>query len=273
MAYRSLFIPALDAGSLAGAVADAGVMLGDGPGVIRAHFVVDDYRPPVSMADAVNLNQIVEAQRTLARRLEKELHTAFDDAAAKLPGNVQCTFRSAEGEMPRAAALASRLCEAILYRHRGAKKKAFDPMLIEELLFRSGRPLVLVPPSGLRARPDVLAVAWNGSAEATRAVALAQPLLRQAKKIFVVTIGREQTGTPSAEDMAAHFNDCGTEAEVLRGQPGGSDGKMLADIAIEAGAKMMVLGAYSRSRLREVILGGVTKSYLEEPPLPLLIAR
>lgn len=273
MAYRSLFIPALDKDSLAGAIADAGVMLGEGPGVIRAHYAVDDYRPPVSMADAVNLTQIVEAQRTQSRRLEQELHTAFDEVSSKLPASVQCTFTTAEGEMPRAAAVASRLCEAILYRHRGTKKKAFDPMLIEELLFRSGRPLILTPSSGVDDRPDTLAIAWNGSVEATRAIALAQPMIRTARKVFVMTIGAEKHGAPSAEDMSAHLKDCGTESEVLRGEPGGADGKMLADMAIEAGAQMLVLGAYSRSRLREVILGGVTKSYLEEPPLPLLIAR
>lgn len=273
MAFRSLFVPALDPVSARGAVADAGQLLGQSGGYLRAHFATEDIRPPVTMADAVNLTALVEEQRAASRLIEREIHAAFDAACRDLSEGIETSFTTAVGEMPRSLARASRLCEAILFRHRGPDKKAFDPIIIEELLFRSGRPLILVPPRGLSGSFDTLAVAWNGSREATRALALAQPMIRTAEKVTFITIGKERPEAPTAEEMSAHMNACGTKCDVIRREAGKNVDQQLASIAIEEGAQALVVGAFSRSRLREIILGGVTRSFLEEPPLPLVIAH
>lgn len=273
MAFRSLFIPALDKSSLSSALNDASILLADGPGVIRTHFAIDDYTPPAALAGSIDLSRLVEEQRQASRLLEQELHTAFDETVAHLPKNVRCSFVTVDGPMPRIAATASRLCDLTVYRHRGEDKKAFDPVIIEEILFHSGRPLFLVPDNGLSERPEHLAVAWNGSREATRAVALAQPMIQSAKQVTFITIGHEEIGAPTAEDMAQHVSACGTEAKVLRREKAKDAGDSLASLAIEDGAQALILGAYSHSRLRQTVFGGVTRSYLEEPPLPLFIAH
>lgn len=273
MAFRSLFIPALDVSSLSGALTDASVLLAPGKGVVRVQFAFDDYRPPAALVGTIDLTRLAEEQREAAQRLEQELHGAFDETVRRMPKGVECIFTSVEGMMPRIAATASRLCELTVYRHRGPEKRVFDPTIIEEIVFHSGRPLFLVPRNGIEERPTHLAIAWNGSREATEAVALAQPMIDEARKVTFITIGKEETGSPTAEDMAGVMGACGIDADVVRRDGADKVAHLLADTALEVGAHALIMGAFSHSRLRETVLGGVTRAYFEEPPLPLLIAR
>jgi nucleotide-binding universal stress UspA family protein len=270
--FRSLFLPALDKVSLTGALSDAGKLL-DETGVIEGHFAADDYKPPISMAQAVNMSALIEEQREVVRLHENQLSDAFSEGTASLSEGVRARFSSSRGEVTESLARASRLCEAILYRHRGADKRVIEPALLEQLLFRSGRPLILVPEEGLQARPRRFAVAWNGSREAARALALGAPMLNGAKEVLFICVGEEKAGAPTAEEMAEHMTACGTEARAIRRPAGRGVSKTLAALAREEGADAMVLGAFSHSRLREVILGGVTRKVLENPPMPLLIAH
>lgn len=273
MAFQSLFVPALDTASLQGSLSDAQTFLGDRPGYVRAHYVVDTYRPPATMADAVNLSQLVDAQRAQAREMERTLREAFELGTKDYADNIRAEFTSADGEIPRGIARAARIAGLTLYRHRGKDMRAFDPINIEEILFQSGRPLLLVPEQGLEAAPKSIAVAWNGSRQAARALALADSMIRDADRVAFLTIGEEREGSPSAEDMATQIARLGPKTEVLRGDAKKDVGDVLANMAIENGYQALVVGAFSHSRLREVVLGGVTKSYLSQPPLPLLIAH
>jgi nucleotide-binding universal stress UspA family protein len=272
MSFRSLFIPALEKETLAGSVADAGVLL-EGPAFIEAHFATDDYKPPVSMAQAVNLSAMIEEQRAVVREHEAVLSQTFAEASAGLGEQVFARFSSSRGEVTSLLARASRACDAILYRHRGADKRVIEPALLEQLLFRSGKPLFLVPDEGLKSRPAKLAVAWNGSREAARALALAAPLVQSAEEVQFICVGEEKPGTPTIEEMAEHLQRCGTEAKAIRRPAGRKVSRTIAELAEEEGAQALILGAFSHSRLREVILGGVTRTVLEEPPMPLLIAH
>ncbi|MEO0991921.1 MAG: hypothetical protein AAFX00_13365, partial [Pseudomonadota bacterium] len=235
MAFQSLFVPALDTTSLQGSLSDAQTFLGDRPGYVRAHYVVDTYRPPATMADAVNLSQLVDAQRQQARDMERTLREAFDLGVANFPDSVRAEFTAGEGEVPRGFARAARVCGLTLYRHRGKDMRAFDPINIEELLFHSGRPLLLVPEQGMETAPSSIAVAWNGSRQAARALALADPMIRDADRVAFLTIGKEREGSPSAEDMAAQVAGFGPKTEVIRGDGGKDVGDALARMAIENG--------------------------------------
>ncbi|NNU15353.1 universal stress protein [Parvularcula sp. ZS-1/3] len=272
MTFRSLFIPAIDAKSLAGAVSDAGHLLA-GRGVLKAQFTWSDYSPPANMAAAVDLSALAEQQRIGIKRMERELRDSFEASAKDLTAAINAEFLSVCGDFPGSMARSSRMCEAILFRHRGKDKQVGDPATIEEILFHSGRPLFLTPESGIAQTPRSFAVAWNGSKEAARALALAQTMIEGAEKVTFITIGEERDDTPSAEVMAAHLSACGTPADVIRRGPAGKTELVLAETAGEAGADALIVGAYSKSRLREIFLGGVTRAMLESPPLPLFIAH
>lgn len=270
MVYRSAFVPALEASSMAGSLKDAATLIG--AGVIRVHHVVDLYRPPVTMAEVTGVAAVVDAQRDTMRELEKDIRAAFDSVAPDLDKSVEVSFTAEEGEMPRAAAQAGRVADVLVFRSRSNGKTAFDPPFLEELLFHSGRPLFLTPASGLSKRPEHIAIGWNGTREAARAMSMAGPLIDIAEKVSVLTIGKDRRDSPTADQVAAHLSHCRVNAHVLRREAKGDTGEALADLAIGAGCDALVMGAFSHSRLREVVLGGVTRAMLDQPPMPLLLA-
>lgn len=150
--------------------------------------------------------------------------------------------------------------------------------VIEGVLFSSGRPLLLVP-SGSRPtlRPKRVVVAWNSSLEASRAVHEAIGILESAQQVHVAVIDpvtREGSGEEPGGDIAAFLMRHGARVVVDR-LPG--MGQKVEDVlrrhAIDTSAELLVMGAYGRSRLRERIFGGVTRSMLQETPMPILMAR
>jgi nucleotide-binding universal stress UspA family protein len=150
--------------------------------------------------------------------------------------------------------------------------------VIEGVLFSSGRPLLLVP-SGSRPtlRPKRVVVAWNSSLEASRAVHEAIGILEGAQQVHLAVIdpvSREGSGEEPGGDIAAFLIRHGARVVVDR-LPG--MGQKVEDVlrrhAIDTSAELLVMGAYGHSRLRERIFGGVTKSMLQETPMPILMAR
>jgi nucleotide-binding universal stress UspA family protein len=157
------------------------------------------------------------------------------------------------------------------------KEGASEELLIEGALFESGRPVVVVP--YVQTRPVTLEralVCWDGSRPATRAIADALPFLRRAKAIDIVAVsgergkGSELVGTNMARHLARH----GLKVELKRVSAGNVDvpSAIRAQIA-ETGADFMVMGGYGHSRLREFILGGVTRTILTSSAIPVLMSH
>lgn len=151
--------------------------------------------------------------------------------------------------------------------------------VLEELLFRSGRPLLVVPWAGKpNPEPKTVMVAWDASDTAARALADALPLLRRAKKVAVVVAIGDRPGAHGDEpgaDITLHLarHDIAAEARRI---PLGSDidvASLLLSQAADIGAEMMVMGGYHHSRLRESVLGGVTRSILETMTVPVLMSH
>lgn len=149
----------------------------------------------------------------------------------------------------------------------------------EGVLFHSGKPLLLVP-SGTKPTlaPKRVMVAWDASLEAVRAVREAVELLAGADEVRVAIVDPVETGGGHGEepgaDIAAFLARHGAKVAVDR-LPSGDRG--IADVltrhAADCASDLFVMGAYGHSRLRQRILGGVTQSMLQEPPLPILMAR
>jgi nucleotide-binding universal stress UspA family protein len=153
-----------------------------------------------------------------------------------------------------------------------------EPMreaLIEAFLFQSGLPTLLVPHSGVAAfAPDKAVIAWKASATAARAVRAALPLLAMARSISIVTVdeGRE-AAVPGAE-LAVYLKRRDLDATVrnISGSASGA-GREILEFCSEAGADVLVMGAYGHSRLREFLLGGVTRHILTNATLPVLMTH
>ena len=148
--------------------------------------------------------------------------------------------------------------------------------LIEEVLFSSGRPIIVVPKKWeMTAGYERVIVAWDGGAKAARAIGDALPFLRLADEVEVVSISgypdqmKRLDGAEIAPHLARH---CRTVKVTQLASRDGDIAATLASHATLIGADLIVMGAYGHAKLMEVILGGVTRSMLCEPPVPVLMS-
>ena len=148
--------------------------------------------------------------------------------------------------------------------------------LTEAALFGGGRP-VLVVPRIHKAAPkfDRVLIAWDASRAAARAVADAMPILEMAQSIEVVTVADHRI--PYKElpgfNITRHLSRHGLRAELKRLTISGDIGETLLSYSADAGSDFLVMGGYGHSRLREMILGGTTRTILSSMTLPVLIAH
>lgn len=149
--------------------------------------------------------------------------------------------------------------------------------LIEALLFQAGVPTLLVPAKGVsELRMDKAVVAWNGSAQAARAVRAAMPLLAKTKKVIVAIVdeGAEPTEIAQGTDIGAYLARHGlnVDVRVIANAHEGA-GAAILNLANEEEATWLVMGAYGHSRIRQFLLGGVTRHVLGRSRLPILMAH
>lgn len=146
----------------------------------------------------------------------------------------------------------------------------------ESLIFGCGRPTILLPELAPPRQLDHVAIAWDGSAKAARAVGDATPLLRKASKITVMTVVGEKplNDENAGERMARGLVRRGLDAEAMAVQmQGGPIAVMLQERAIERGAGLLVMGAFGHSRMREFVLGGATAGILADLRLPVMLSH
>jgi nucleotide-binding universal stress UspA family protein len=152
-----------------------------------------------------------------------------------------------------------------------------EEIVAESALFESGRPLIMVP--YIQKAPlklDRVMVCWDGGRAAARAIADAMPLLRRAGNVDVVIVTDERGKRDQIEgaDMGAHLARHGLNVEVTRTALGDID---VADVILSRAADMstdfIVMGGYGHSRLREFVLGGVTRSILRSMTVPVLMSH
>ena len=231
------------------------------------------YGADVGFADMSEVLESVKAQS--ANALE-----AFK-ACAKAEG-VGCEARLMQGigeEFPHHFAQAARHVDlAILGQPRDGDPLIGQYALVERCLFASGRPVIIVPaaPEKLAFRGTIVA-AWDGSAEAARAINDALTFLKPASRVVLLAGITAEDGVeraPETDDMLAHLKRHGVMAETMLINAGeGGVGRLLLSTAKDLGADLMVMGAFHHSRWREFILGGVTLTVLEEATIPLFMAH
>jgi nucleotide-binding universal stress UspA family protein len=152
---------------------------------------------------------------------------------------------------------------------------AVDRGLIEAVLSRSGRPLIVVPASHEKFKANRIVVAWDGSGKAARAVNDALPLLRAADVVELVSVEGEKdlADTVPGAEIAPHLVRHNVNASVLTlPVVDGDVASTLRNHATLTHADMIVMGAFMHSRFREMILGGVTQSMLKHCPVPLFLS-
>jgi len=155
---------------------------------------------------------------------------------------------------------------------RGARDPRVTPL--EAALFEAGRPVLISPPVAPKEIGRSVLVAWNASTEQARTNAYAMPLLRDAERVTVLSIEGWTTPGPSGEQAARAFRMNGIRATASTIKLGTrSAGEAILDQARALGCDLLVKGAYTQSRLRQMIFGGATRHILANATLPVLMAH
>jgi len=156
---------------------------------------------------------------------------------------------------------------------RVRQKQGLAPDTLEHLVLNCGRPILVAATAAPQTLTDTIMVCWKECSNAARAVAAATPILAKAKRVVLVSVAERDDGvTDALDDLGRQFAWHGLSAEVRvipgsrRGIPGA-----LSAAAEECGADLVVMGAYGRSRARELIFGSCTEAVLDGSDRPILL--
>lgn len=145
---------------------------------------------------------------------------------------------------------------------------------LKAALFHTGRPVLMCPPAD-RVADDMgshIAIAWNGSTQAARAVALSIGLIEAATKVTVLTGGQQIDGA-SAEDLVEYLAIRNVPATIERFTPSRRAGADLLRLYDEIGANLMIMGAYSHSHEAETVFGGNTQTIVDRAEKPVVLVH
>lgn len=237
-------------------------------------------------ASGVLIEQIMTAAERDAGTRSGKARAVFDSwratsglPVATRPGEgtgATVAWREEVGTEEECMARHGRVCDLIVVGRPPADDSGASTVLFETALFDSGRPVLVAPPQPAAAPPAVESPAlifWTGSAEAARAIGGALPLLAIAGRVTVVCAnvgGKVADAAPLIDYLAWHGIKAQTR-EPLDITP--AAGAELLAGAKRDGAGLLVMGAYTQSRLRQLIYGSVTKHVLTSAELPVLMAH
>lgn len=221
----------------------------------------------------VGLPGVIAGEGAKSRRNAQDLLAAFEAAAAKSGVSSESILQKCKSsEVPNLLVEYARLRDLTIMPESNDRRYA------EAVIFGSGKPILILPQSPRSGpfRLGTVAVAWDFSRAAARAVSDALPLLEKAKRVRVVTVLNEKVldRKHSAEELSKNLSRHGIDVVLDRVE---AKGRPIGDV-LEAhvgshAVDMLVMGAYGHSRLREFVLGGATRSLLSKPPLPILFSH
>jgi len=220
-----------------------------------------------------------EEQR-LSRRVRERFETFMKDAGVTL-GNVMppsdqpsASWRETVSPGEETLAGRGRAFDLIVVGKPVDGPQGPRMSTLESALFESGRPVLMAPHTPGDRLGEVIAIGWNGSTETARTISSAMPFLHGAKDVLVVSVEEGMVTGPSSKDVAQNLirNGIAARARHVRNE-GRAIGAVILDEAAQAGADLLLKGAYTHSRLRQMIFGGATSHILAHTRLPVLLAH
>jgi nucleotide-binding universal stress UspA family protein len=168
----------------------------------------------------------------------------------------------------------ARLFSATVVGRPETNEASLSMSSFQAVLFESGRPVLIAPSTPPASLGEAILIAWNGAPETARTVALAMPFLQLAKRVAVMEVEGYRVPGPSAQELAGTLKREGIQAEA-RTLPVSrfSSGEVFLAEAKALGCDLLVKGAYTQSRLRQMIFGGATSHILRYAELPVFMAH
>lgn len=227
-------------------------------------FVIDPYSGLFGLAAIIDT--IHDQDKRVRQAIEAQLRRE----------DVEWDWRCFDGSVVETLIGQSRLADVVVISQPAIGRHAPDHPLpiVGDVVLHTSAPVLVVPIGGRRFEADgAVMLAWNGSAEAAHAMRLTVPLLRRAACVHIVEVSDESPGMP-ATDAATYLARHGVPCEVHEWPAKGRRTSLaLLHAVAELDARYLVMGAYGHSRLRETVLGGVTRDLIQSTTVPLLLAH
>jgi nucleotide-binding universal stress UspA family protein len=290
MSFRTILVPMGQRDNAQSALEAAFLVARRFAGHVHGLHVLPDVSNPATHALVATRMTAEEAQSdfqrfraTAERVLEREateLKSLFDGAAARAGAAAQTAPSGADGPSASWQVITGfeselvgrlgRMFDLTVIARRGPRGSSHDT--VQAALLESGRPLLLAPPAVHPTLGEAVLLAWNASPQAARAVSIALPFLCQAGRVTVMSVGNGPEPEPTADQLARSLAWHGVAAAARRVEQGsGRVRDILLSEAAASAADLLVLGAYSHSRMRQVVFGGVTEHMLDYAELPVLM--
>ena len=243
---------------------------------------VIDLELPALMASRANHDAVLAG---LLEGIRRDALAAMPKAEAEFRERLRLDgiageWRSVEGVVRHEVALHARCADLVVVGQEDPDgDRTGVSGVVEQTLFTSGRPVLVVPFAGrFETVGHRVLIGWKASREAARAVNDALPLIAQAEAATVLAVsprsGLEGHGGEPGADIALHLARHGIKVEVQHTvEPEISDADAILNAAADLSADLLVVGAYGHSRLREMVLGGVTRTLLRHMTVPVLMSH
>ncbi len=283
-ALHTIMLPVRDDGKGGNVLAHAAVLakrFGARVRVVHCHPRPDDLMPFGVVIPSVMRKQIEEAALRNAEVTRDQLTAEFKELAAKLglaeedhsPGSATARFIEYEGKQVEAVLHFGRLADLICVPQ--PDDTGLGTNTLKSALFSSGRPVMMCPDTGAVPENlgDSIAIAWNGSLEASRAVALTMPLIESATSVTIISSAA--TGhSATAEDLQRYLELKNVKASIRMFKAKGSHvGRQLLEESTAAGAGVLIMGAYHESYERESLFGGNSAVVVSDAKIPVVLVH
>lgn len=288
MTIKTILVPLAGTDADAGALKAAFTVARPFAALVDALFVRIDARDAVPMLgegmSGAMVEEIMRAAETEANAQAVQARRQFDAAAAAAqaplaetppgPGTLAARWRDPVGRSEEMVPQEGRLSDLIVFPHTAIDRDSQSYMTMEATLLSAGRPLLLCPATLPPTIGSTVTIAWNGSTESTRAVTGAMPFLRRAGAVHIISAETSVTRSAVGQRLADYLAWHGIPAQVHPIKPGSRPvGAALLERAGELGSDLFIIGGYGHSRMREMILGGVTRYTFSHAGLPVLMAH
>ena len=191
------------------------------------------------------------------------------------PGNGPAAgWRELQGDEAEVVGHHGRLFDLIVVGRPEAPASRRWREIREAALFETGRPMLLAPVPAPPSLGTTIVIGWNGSTESARTIAFGMPFLLAADRVEVLTVEGHTVPGPSGVEVAAHLARHGISATSRILTPDERPaGEIILDEAGDIGADLVLKGAFTRSRFRQVVFGGTTQHILDYAKVPVLLAH
>ncbi len=211
-----------------------------------------------------------------AKQMFDQFCTSNGLTLADTPGAAGATisWREELGREDEVIAVRGRLFDLIVVGRPISDSALPSPITLEASLLDTGRPIVVVPPTLPAETGHTVAIAWESSLEAGRAIAAAIPVISLAQNVVVLSPDPVESPTVPAVELVARLAWHGVSASIHKFDISDIEiGAAFLEHARRVNADLLVKGAYSRSRLRQMILGGRTRHIVTHAEIPVLLSH